>query len=628
MSDPVELSVRGSLQKVIDELGVIRDKAAETGEAFKETGKGVEDGLRNNTKRTETFFGNLRSISRRLADQMRGDFKSLLSVNALTDAMKLSNQFRQNVAETVQLSDAVRKLGTTFGIAGKNFASFQANLTKGLGELGLGSEVGVAALEGLSQTPVRGQANIIGYAQQAGMLASISRDQGKEGDIARSIARVIQARGGDVNDPQQAMALAESLRKVFVQTGQTPAQSLKAMEDIFRSMPEDMRKALTSNALTNLTAAGAVAGPDSVKFLEEYLSKSPIARMAFEAQGGKGIVTDKGIDINKFRTFAKDILGRVGGDPRLAAQTLGLSQEAAEGFVRLAENLDKVEDAQERVARTTGNINEQYRKSLGLGEAFKANLNRVKQSMAEPLSWASQKTTDLLGQASGSTAGSTAVVAGAGVAATLLAGMGLRGVGKGLGGIAGTVARKEGAEELLGAKTVPVYVVNASEIGGSFTDFLKGGAAAAGGTGAAAGGASLLGPIGLGILAAIGLDEIFDQGERDIMEATKPGADHTQQQYTEGQLKIMKKMLDAGKIPEGKRAQVEQILKDQDRGAWVPQHERDQSNGSWQPVLPSPAKDDPSKPSPSHDARPQKVIVELNPSQLKASVQPTRGATN
>ena len=202
MADPVEISVRSSLQKVLDELEVIKKAAKETGDAFKQTGNGVAEGLNQNVKKTENFFTQLRSLSRRVADQLRGDFKSLISLNALTDALKLSNQLRQSLDQTVELSNTVRKLGTTFGIAGKDFVSFQTLMSEGLGELGLDSEVAAKALQGLSTTPVRGQENLLQYSKASGMLASIGGQKGQEGAIAKGMADVsIQARGGNVQRP-------------------------------------------------------------------------------------------------------------------------------------------------------------------------------------------------------------------------------------------------------------------------------------------------------------------------------------------------------------------------------------------------------------------------------------------
>lgn len=647
MSDPVQVQVKSSLSKVIAELAAIRDQAEQTGDAirdsgramgselgraqrgakeagdaYKKAGDAVGDGLRGNVKRTETFFGQLRSLSRRVADQLRGDFKSLVSVNALTDALKLSGQFRQSVSETVELSDTIRKLGTTFGIASSQFASFQTKMTEGLGDIGMSSDVAARSLEGLAKTPVRGEGNLLAYSKGAGMLASISNSKGSEGDIAGGIARVIQARGGNVNDTAAVAKLAESLRRIYDQTGTGPAESLKNMEALFASMPADLRKAISDTGLSNLAAASAVGGPNATKFLEEYLSKSPVARMAFDAQGGKGIMTDKGIDAQKFATFAKSIMGRVGGDPRLAAQTLGLSDDAAEGFVRLAENLDKVTAAQDRIERATGNLTSQYRETMGLGEAFAANINKVKKALAGPMSAVTQGGTGLLSKASQSTGGAAAVVAGGAGLAALLAGIGLKGVGRGIGGIVGTAARTQGAESLLGAKTVPVYVVNVDEFGGAgggggaLGGLLGAGEGAAGGAAAAGGGGllSVLAPIvaiAAGVYAGYKVKEGIDS---DIAGA---GKDTTNVQYSPDQLRVLQKSLEGGKIPEGRRSEVEKILAD---NMIVPTLAPKAATGVGGPA--------PAGGVASAPTQTVKHIIELNKRDLRDSRQPTRGASN
>lgn len=488
MGSQVEISVRSSLSKVIVELSKIRDMAQETGTAFQDQAKGVTEGVRGNTKKAETFFANLRGVSRRVADQLRRDFKSLLSLNAITDSMKLSNQFRGAITETVELSDAIRRLGPIFGIASKDFVRFQSKLTQGLGEIGLGSDVAARTLLGLSETPVRGEENIQNYAEKSGMLASIGGEKGQEGNIAQQMARVIQARGGNVNDKDQQNGLAEDVRKAFNATGASPTKILDSMQALFAKMPEDFRKAITSSGLVNLAAASVVGGPNATKFIEGYLGQSKTQRLAFEARGGKGIFTDKGLDIKKFKTFFDSITGLIHGDKRLGAQTLGLGEDEAEGFIRLGENLDKVAEAQERIAKSTGDINQQYSDALSLGDAFRANLNRVKKELATPIATITQKMTDFFRDKSKSDRGSAVVAGGAAAVAAGLAGFGLSniigksGFGKLMGGAGlGSLVKGAGAEAMLGENTIPVFVVNMP--GGG----IGGGAAGVPGVGAAPG---------------------------------------------------------------------------------------------------------------------------------------------
>lgn len=488
-----EVTVRSELLKIVEDLKKIAEAQQQVGEGFKKTGEEVGNSTTEQTKRVQTAMDRMRGFGRRVADQLKSDFRSMLSISALGESMKLTEQFRGSIRETISLSDTIRKLGGVFGVAKKDFADFQGKLTKGMGDIGLSSESAARALEGLSQSgaPVAGQASVGGYARTAGMLASTTRNQGRESDIARLIAQVIQARGGNVNDLKQIGAVAEDVRRVFNATGTGAEQTLNAMKSIFTNMSKDFRQKITTRGLANLAATATMAGPNSTKFLEEFLGKSPIARKAMEAQGFGGVISDKGLDVEKFREASKAVLGRIGMDPRKAAQTLGLSEEAAEGFLRLAESLDRVKAAQESVNSATGDLESQYRGSQTMGEAFRGSINRVKGLLSAPLGAVTQKGTDLLSEASQSDLGSAAVVGAGATAAALLAGFGLRGVGKGLGG----VAKGAAVEAATGRQVQPVYVVNASEIGSG------GVGAAAGAMGMAGKAAGVLGKAG-GVLGA------------------------------------------------------------------------------------------------------------------------------
>lgn len=468
-NNEVVLSVRSQLLKVIEELDKVNAKQQEVGESFKRIGKTTGDTLQDQTKRTQNFFNNLSGLGRRLSDQLKSDFKTLLSINAIGDSLKISNQFKGAIGETVALSDNIRKLGRVFGIAQTDFSKFQKDITKGLGDIGLSSEAASRAMSGLagSGTPVSGQQSLIGYSRAAGQLASVTKSEGSEGEIAKLVAQVIQSRGGDVNDMKQVASVAEDVRRVFNATGSNAASTLQSMKQIFTGMSKDFREKITSRGLANLAAAATAGGPNATKFLEEFLSKSPIARKAMEAQGFKGVFNEKGIDVDKFQKASKSILSRVGGDPRLAAQTLGLSEDAAEGFVRLSEALDRVKQAQEGVNKATGDLDTQYRESMGLGESFKASINRVKKAIAGPLASTTQGLTDALSKASQSDLGAGAVVAGGGVLAAMLAGFGVRGVGRGMGAGLGGIATGAAVEGITGRQVQPVYVVNAAEIAGA-----------------------------------------------------------------------------------------------------------------------------------------------------------------
>lgn len=573
MANEVILSVRSQLLKLIDELDKIDQKSRQIGDNIKGAGKEIGDQLNEQTKKTTTFLEDMSSVGRRVADQLKGDFKALASLNAISGALKLSGQFKGSLKETAELSDMIRKLGRTFGIASSDFSKFQTNITKGLGEIGLSSDVASNTLEGLSKsgTQVRGEGNLIGYSRTSGELASVTRQQGQEGNISALIAQTIQAKGGNVNDMKQVTQVAEDVRRVFNATGQGAEETLTKMKEIFTGMSKDFRDKITSKGLANLSAASTVAGPQSTKFIEEFLAKSPIQRKAMESQGFKGVFTEDGLDVDKFRKASKAVLDRIGLDPRMAAQTLGLSEDAAEGFVRLAQSLDQVDKVQKQVNSSTGDLASQYKESMGLGESFRANINQVKKAFASPLSSITGGLTNVLSKTSQSGLGSAAVVGGGGILAAMLAGGGLRGLGKGVG--IGGLAKSAGIEAATGRQVTPVYVTNASEIG-------VGGGNASGALGAAGGAASKAGKFlgGAGAVLGAGSTGYAVGSALNEIPAVQT---------------VAQKIIEAiGTMGLGKQS-------DQDlfnKGASM--------------------------------VKSQKIIVELNKRELKESKQPTRGASN
>ena len=494
MTQSVELSVKSQLESLISDLDGLNSKAREISNTMAQSGRDVGESYQKQIKQTEGFLANIRNVSRRLADQIRSDFKSLVSINALQESLKLSNQFRGSIDQAITLGDTIRKLGSTFGIANEERAKFHSDMMKSMGQIGLSSEAANNSLQGLTDTPVRGRDALIEYSKTAGQLASITGSQGQEGKLAGGVARVIQARGGNVNDLSQIRSVMEDVRRAFVATGKSPADILGGMERIFAGMSSDMRKTIGTEGLAKIAAAGQVAGPGSTKFLEEFMGKSAIQRKALEAQGFGGVVTAKGIDTEKFRKAAQEVLQRVGGDPRMAAKTLGLTDEAAEGFIRLTENLDRVKKAQDAMTNSTGSLNEQYRQSMGLGESFRANINKVKGVISGPLSKLQDMATSGLSKASETTGGAAGVVLGGGLLAAILAGTALKGIGKGLG--VGGFAKAKGMEALTGEKVQNVYVVNASEMGKGLTDTLSMGSKM-GGVGGMLGKAGLVATAGM-----------------------------------------------------------------------------------------------------------------------------------
>lgn len=529
MADGVKLEVTARLETIEQALQKISNMGEEQKRMFEEMSKSFTKTTVDQTQKVQNQAKQTSSIFKRVLENMRSDMKTLASIEALKSGLKLSNVFKGSIDEAVSLGDTIRKVGATFGIATKDFARFQESLMKGLGDVGMSSDVAARALEGLAETPVRGEKNLLQYAKTAGMLAKMGGEVGQEGGIAKGISGVIQARGGNANDLNQMNEVAENLRRVQLATGKKSTEALAAMNEMFTNMSADFRKQIGPKQMALLSAGALAAGPNSTKFIEEYLQKSQFQRSFQSATGGTKLFGANGLNIDAIKKFYEQAKKIGQGDIRVGLKAMGVeSDEAAEGFERLADHLDEVASAQERAAKANINLEESYRSSLGTAEAFKANIDKIKGVFAKPLAWGQQKLTDALAGTSKTTLGAAAVVGGGGILAAMLAGGGFRGLTKGLGGMAKEEAMIKAREEITGEKVQHVWVDNAEDIGGSGHEITAGGTSAMGivGKGLAVGAAGAAGyEIGTKINEIPGVSDAVVEGFNKVAHLFGKGYD-------------------------------------------------------------------------------------------------------
>lgn len=513
MPNQVELSVKTDLDKVIPILQRIRDEAADIPNSLKSATKGVNDEVEKQGQAVENYLGRVLKYGEKLAHTLKDDFKTLFNIGSFAGGLKIANQFKGTVSEAFELSDTIRKLSPVFKIAQNDFESFQASMVKGLGEMGLSSDVAVKALEGLVDTPVRAKNSLIEYSKSAGAVAGLAGEQGHEREVAHGMANVLVARGVNPENTGEIKKLAEDLRRVFNQTGVGPTKTLDTMERIFSHMAVDFRKTMTTRGIANIVAATQATGGTG-KFFEELLSKGKLERLPLEAQGLKGVVGKNGIDWDKFEKVSKQILSRINFDPKAAAQTLGISDEAANDFVRLSQKVDEGRKSTDGINKAMGNVTDQFTETRGAAESFRASLSRVKAMLATPLAAATTGITHGLNEAAKTDTGAALVTGGSAVLAALLTGGGFRGLTK---DIVGESAKEKVYEQVTGETVQKVWVVNASDIGGGGTSNIPGEGAAGGAAGGllSKAGKVAKGVLGVGTAAVAG----YELGEQVISPA-------------------------------------------------------------------------------------------------------------
>lgn len=554
----VQLNVNSQLPILMAQMKQISSIAKEVSRDFEKFSKKAGDEETKQTTRVQKGLESMRNLGRRVFRGLLEDMKALASVQSILGGMKLSSQFAGTLKETTALSDTIRKLGDHFGIARSEFMSFQNDMTRGLGKLGIGSDAASKALEGLSDQPVRGKEALMEYATAAGRLGIITGARGRESEISGGMARVLTARGGKAGDVGEIKNLEMMLARIRIATGKTAPESLRSMEAFFNKMPPQFKKSFNNKMLESMTSAAMIGGENATTMLEEYFKLSPNQRAHLTSRGyAKMFTKEGGIDTKVLKDMADEAKRLGGGDIRQGWKALGASSdEAADGLQNLADRIDQLNEMQSRLKSTNVDLQDQMMKNMSLQEAYNSVLDQVKGTLPEVTTGLTQGLTQLLSEAGQSKAGSLAVAGGGALASAVLLGGGMRGVGSILskipgGGMIGTVARGAAAESITGQKTIPVYVTNAGEIGGKMG--LGAGAGMgimgkAGLVGAAAGGGVMVGEF----LNQLGLGDWIAKKLVPVEEGRPPGREMDLEQ-AEGA-----RMLNTRGMPEGLRRRVEE----------------------------------------------------------------------
>lgn len=495
-----KVSVRSDLLKIAEDLKVIVRTAEQTAEGLSEATKNVADNVNDQTAVVSAGMSKISKMAKSVASSIAADFKGLLSINAVLGGLKLNEQFAGSLKQAVTLNDAIRKLSPVFGMTEASAEKFKRNLVKGLSEIGIGSDAAAQALTGLAETPVRGENALKEYAKTASELAGITGQKGQEGTIAKGLAGVVTAQGGNVNDPGQMRKVADDVVRIRNATGKSATESLKTLEELFSNANSEMKKRLSGGGAVSITSAALMGGQGSTDFLKRFLGLSNVQRAGMEAQGlGKLIGGNGQLNSNAFQSTIGEAKRRGMGNAEMGLTTMGLSDEEAKGFLRLAEALKANGDAIEKARTGVIGINDEYRKTMSLGDAFHANINKVKGGFSSLMDSMGapdliNKTTNVLSKASESTAGSAAVVGGGALMAAMLTTKGLGGIGDLLKG----EAKSKAIEGITGEHVQRVEVINwPSNLGGGVGGAMEAAGGMAGKAGKLLGGATAVGAAGL-----------------------------------------------------------------------------------------------------------------------------------
>jgi hypothetical protein len=500
MPAPVEISVRTQLVKIAKDLEGIQKQAQGFTKALVQAGKSIDEIAQEGTSQTEKKVSRTGAAMKRVLSGLAEDLKTAFSIQALAGSYRLGNQLVSTITQTVSLANKVQKLSGVYKMARGEQTRFVEDMTRGLGNLGLSSEVGERSLEGLAETPVRSRSALQNYAKTSGMLASAGGEQGKEGDISKLLAQVLIARGANPESPTELRKMAEAVDSAR-RSGAGPASKiLGEMNQLYAGLSDDLKGRVSPQGAAQMATVGLAGGPGATSFFQRYLSTPWQQRSGMDALGvGKVFGKDGGFNFDAFKSLASTAKGFGGGSTAQGFQNaFGASEEEAKGLSMLSENLERVKRATDEAAASTKRLETSYDEAKTVGEAFRGNFDRLKGTFAAPIAGATAGLTGIFKETQKTDEGAALVAGGSVIAASVLAGLGMSGIGRALG----IKSASEQLRDATGKKAQDVFVVNADEIRGPGMIDKLGAAAGLGGAGMAA-----LGIAAAGTAAAIALNE-------------------------------------------------------------------------------------------------------------------------
>ena len=445
----VEISVKTQLIKIAKDLDAINKSFANSQDEMQKTASTADDSVKKTLKSTQNGITGVGVLMRRALSGLTQDFKALTAVGAIQGGLKMGNMFKSSIADSINLADTVRKLSGVFKIANADQAAFVGNLTRGMGEIGLGSQAAANALQGLSQTQVRGSSALLAYSKTSGMLASAGNESGNEATIAKGLAGILQARGIDVNDTKSMSAVAESVNKARDASGTSVSEIVNSMQDLFKNMNDGFKKNMTPASAAQLTAISAAGGPEGISFIKDYLSSNSQTRAGLDATGFRNLFTSNGLDEKKLRGLIGQAKGfGLNGDVISGLQNMSggsISEEQAKGLKILYDNLSTVDKVTQQMATSTKNLATSYEEQKTSMEALQSSFNKVKSFFAEFIASLTGIVTTALKSLSHSVGGAIGVTTVAGVGTAAALGGGLKYAAGLLGGGASSVVGGAGA---------------------------------------------------------------------------------------------------------------------------------------------------------------------------------------
>lgn len=474
MSDEIadfDLSPKKVLQSLEDMSKEIKNLASRIEESLgKEAPKSIgklEDAAENGTNKIQKFFRNL-------GDRVREDLKTAFDVGSLAGGLKMGSEFAAGTKQVFEMERAFDRLNTRLKLTGKQLMDFKRELGRKVAATGQKLE---DVLPGVETVAARGGVKSPEQLEQIGdVLAKVkaTTNEGTEG-LSEKVVEILKNQGKKVT--------AQSFKDtVDALQGTRTAGAFKSAGDAGGAVDElaaYSKGKYSTRELGGLAAQASKAGPQGQDILRQLMDKGSTIGGQQQLNAILGPIFKNGkldanalgrVDQKKFGQFSQQTL----------EHTTGL--HGANG-ADLSRFLDSFKGGLDQMGRVVNGANETGAQfdiaTDNLASKIDKFKERTKEAGREIVGSVSKLAGDVIGghfgnlkedtkgigaaawQNKGTLAGGLAV----GGIAALLAGSGARKLLSKIpgGGMAGGLM---GAEAAKAAGIQPVFVTNASEIGG------------------------------------------------------------------------------------------------------------------------------------------------------------------
>lgn len=465
-------------KKVIAALNEIAAQSKELSAKIEEAiGKEAVKNFKKLEDQSQESSDKISTIFRNLGNRLKEDMKSFLGLSALTEGMNMAKNMKQGAEQVFEMEKAFDRLNTRLGLSVDKMNEFKKMVAMKVAGTGQSLDSVLPGMEKVSaKGGVKNSGELANIAEMLGQSKAVNKNENVEG-LADTVVEILQRQGEKVTDKSFKRTL-DALEGGRIKGAMGSAGEVG---DAVKEMAATAKKSgMGTRDLAGLAAVASKGGEGSLNVLKQIMAKGATAggqeqlnstlgvqlfkngKMDPSAlgkintgrfgqyseqamEGATGLHGASGADLTRFASSFKDNMGDFDAVSKGANETADQFGVAADNFS------SKFDQFKEKLKGTIMVIGDDLSKSINsfLKGDFKGGIQSIAQAGGA------------LMENKGAVAGGLGMTA----VAALLAGGGLSSImskipGGGMikGAIGGEVAKMAGA--------TPVYVVNASDIGG------------------------------------------------------------------------------------------------------------------------------------------------------------------